>query len=162
MNSRSEGGYAAGAGGSATRRGAGGGQRGARPRCGMCHRFGTASWRTRPAKRGITRDYTPFLLMSQGMALGLQGIAPLPSNITRDGPPMTRDCPPSLLTLQGSSLTGSPQRAPRYPTAHSQRHVPTNPCAAKGQRAAQHLAIWAAARDAQHLSASCGQTATQS
>ena len=29
--------------------------------------------------------------------------APFPSNITRDDPPITRDCPPSLLTLQGSA-----------------------------------------------------------
>ena len=29
----------------------------------------------RPAKRGITRDYTPFLLILQGMSLQLQGIA---------------------------------------------------------------------------------------
>ena len=28
-----------------------------------------------PAKRGITRDYTPFLLMLQGRTLQLQGIA---------------------------------------------------------------------------------------
>ena len=28
-----------------------------------------------PAKRGITRDYTPFLLILQGMALQLQGIS---------------------------------------------------------------------------------------
>ena len=41
-----------------------------------------------PMKRGITRDYTPF-----------------PSNITRDDPPITSDCPPSLLMLQGRSLT---------------------------------------------------------
>ena len=41
-----------------------------------------------PAKRGITRDYTPFLLTLQGMALQLQGIAL-----------------PSLLILQGRSLT---------------------------------------------------------
>ena len=27
-----------------------------------------------PAKRGITRDYTPFLLILQGMTLQLQGI----------------------------------------------------------------------------------------
>ena len=33
-----------------------------------------------PAKRGITRDCTPFLLI-----------------ITRDGPPITRDCTPFLL-----------------------------------------------------------------
>ena len=39
-------------------------------------------------KRGITRDYTPFL-----------------SNITRGDAPITRDCPPSLLILQGRSLT---------------------------------------------------------
>ena len=40
-----------------------------------------------PAKRGITRDYTPF-----------------PSNITRDDPPITRDCTPFLLILQGMTL----------------------------------------------------------
>ena len=28
-----------------------------------------------PAKRGITRDHTPFLLILQGMTLQLQGIA---------------------------------------------------------------------------------------
>ena len=45
-----------------------------------------------PVKRGIARDYTPFLLILQGMTLQLQGIAL-----------------PSLLTLQGRSLTsGSP------------------------------------------------------
>ena len=31
----------------------------------------------RPAKRGITRDYTPFLLTLQGMTLQLQGITRL-------------------------------------------------------------------------------------
>ena len=38
--------------------------------------------------RGITSDYTPFLLLLQGMALQLQGIAL-----------------PPLLMLQGRSLT---------------------------------------------------------
>ena len=39
-----------------------------------------------PAKRGITRDYMPSLVILQGMTLQI-----------------TRDCPPSLLTLQGSA-----------------------------------------------------------
>ena len=34
-----------------------------------------------------------------------KGLHAFPSNITRDDPPITRDCPPSLLTLQGGSLT---------------------------------------------------------
>ena len=43
-----------------------------------------ASWQL-AAKRGITRDYTPSLLIVQGMALQLQGRLPsLPSNITRE------------------------------------------------------------------------------
>ena len=44
--------------------------------------------RARCKKRGITRDCTPFLLILQGMTLQLQGITP-----------------PSLLILQGRSLT---------------------------------------------------------
>ena len=36
-----------------------------------------------------------------------KGLHAFPSNITRDGPPITRDCPPSLLTLQGRTLTAS-------------------------------------------------------
>ena len=34
-----------------------------------------AEARRHPVKRGITRDYTPFLLILQGMTLQLQGIA---------------------------------------------------------------------------------------
>ena len=38
------------------------------------------------------------------MTLQLQGISSLPSNITRDDPPITRDYPSSLLILQGTTL----------------------------------------------------------
>ena len=34
-----------------------------------------------------------------------KGLHAFPSTITRDGPPITRDCPPSLLISQGRSLT---------------------------------------------------------
>ena len=34
-----------------------------------------------------------------------KGFHAFPSNTTKDGPPITRDCPPSLLTSQGRSLT---------------------------------------------------------
>ena len=46
---------------------------------------------------------------------GLQGMTHVhafPSNITRDDPPITRDYPPSLLTLQGRSLTFAPMSKP--------------------------------------------------
>ena len=39
-----------------------------------------------------------------------KGLHAFPSNVTRDGPPITRDCPPSLLTLQGQPLTHRGQR----------------------------------------------------
>ena len=39
-----------------------------------------------------------------------KGLHAFPSNITRDGPPITRDFPPSLLMLQGRSLTGGALR----------------------------------------------------
>ena len=48
-----------------------------------------------------------------------KGSHAFPSNITRDYPPITRDCPPSLLTSQGRSLTArcpvvvEPRQAPR-------------------------------------------------
>ena len=45
-----------------------------------------------------------------------KGLHALPSNITRDGPPTTRDYPPSLLTLQGRSLT--------MPSASTDRRAP--------------------------------------
>ena len=41
--------------------------------CGMSPGVASQPWI--PVKRGITRDYTPFLLILQGMALQLQGIA---------------------------------------------------------------------------------------
>ena len=52
---------------------------------GLHHHAGALARGVGPVKRGITRDYTPFLLILQGMTLQLQGIAlPPPSNITRE------------------------------------------------------------------------------
>ena len=66
-----------------------------------------APWRSTapPAKRGITRDYTPFLLILQGMTLQLQGIA-LP-----------------LLILQERSLTWRRPRRPRRMPNETMAHV---------------------------------------
>ena len=42
-----------------------------------------------------------------------KGLHAFPSNITRDDPPITRDCPPSLLMLQGRSLAAQQRRVGR-------------------------------------------------
>ena len=43
-----------------------------------------------------------------------KGLHAFPSNITRDDPPITRDFPPSLLILQGSSLTAGVVQVERH------------------------------------------------
>ena len=70
----------------------------ARPRAAACGRQARVPARTRaPAARGREeRDY--------------KGLHAFPSNITRDDPPITRDCPPPLLILQGRSRTSSVSR----------------------------------------------------
>ena len=48
----------------------------------------------------------PDDLRREGYYKGLH----FPSNITREGPPITRDCPPSLIILEGRSLTSQHPR----------------------------------------------------
>ena len=75
--------------------------------------------RVAPAKRGITRDL----------------LHAFPSNITRDDALIARDCRPSLLMLQGRSLTVAlvdSSRLARAPEKTSDEKSPSSqplPCA---------------------------------